>query len=117
MPDRINPEMIVLAREACAFTQCALASRIGCSQAKLSRYESGLLIVSDEDLAALARELEFPATFFSQTDKVYGFGSPCFYHRKRTRMPVADLKKLQARLNIFRFNVTRLLRALTGFCG
>ncbi len=112
MPQFVNPEMIVLARDARAATQSELASRMGCSQAKLSKYESGLLTVSDEDRTALARELEFPEAFFSQTDKVYGFGSPCFYHRKRTRMPVAELRKIQARLNIFRFHVTRLLRAV-----
>ena len=112
MPDRVNPEMVVLAREARALTQSELASRIGCSQAKLSKYESGLLVVSDEDRVALARELEFPEAFFFQTDRVYGFGSPCFYHRKRTRMPVADLRRIQARLNIFRFHVARLLRAV-----
>ena len=112
MPNCVNPEMLVLAREARALTQSELAPRIGCSQAKLSKYESGLLMVSDEDRAALVRELDFPETFFFQTDKVYGFGSPCFYHRKRTRMPVAELRKIQARLNIFRFHVTRLLRAV-----
>ena len=61
---------------------------------------------------ALGASSEFPVAFFSQTDKVYGFGSPCFYHRKRTRMPVAELKKIQLRLNIFRFHVTRLIRAV-----
>lgn len=60
----------------------------------------------------MAAVLDFPTTFFSQADRVFGFGSPCFYHRTRTRMPVGDLRQIQARLNIFRFHVTRLVRGM-----
>ncbi len=110
MDNRINPEMLVLAREARGVTQSELARQLACSQARISKYESGLLDVSPEDCSAIAHILDFPTEFFHQTDKVYGFGSSCFYHRKRTRMPVAELRQIQARLNIFRFHVTRLLR-------
>jgi Zn-dependent peptidase ImmA (M78 family)/transcriptional regulator with XRE-family HTH domain len=110
MAEKVNPAMLIVAREARGLTQAQLAERIGRSQAKVSKFEAGLLNVPDDDLASIARELEFPEAFFCQTDNVYGFGSPCFYHRRRTRMPVADLRQIQARLNIFRFHVTRLLR-------
>jgi Zn-dependent peptidase ImmA (M78 family)/transcriptional regulator with XRE-family HTH domain len=110
MGERINPEMLVLARESRGMTQSELASRLERSQGLVSKYESGLLEVSPDDISAITRILEFPPEFFRQTDKVYGFGSPCFYHRKRTRMPVSELRQIQARLNIFRFHITRLLR-------
>lgn len=112
MPEPVNPQMLALARESRGHTQADLARRIGINQATLSKYESGLLAISADDLAALAHELDFPVAFFSQSDQVHGFGSACFYHRKRMRMPVAELRKVQAWLNIFRFHVTRLLRGV-----
>jgi Zn-dependent peptidase ImmA (M78 family)/DNA-binding XRE family transcriptional regulator len=112
MAEDVNPDMIVVAREARGLTQSALADRIGVSQGTISKYESGLRRVSDEDAAAIAKELRFPLRFFAQTDRVYGFGSTCFYHRKRQRMPVGQLRRLQAQLNIFRFQVVRLTRGI-----
>src|SRR5262245_51815564 len=112
MSDRINPEMIVVAREARGLTQTQLAERLDASQARVSKWEAGIIAPSSDDIAALTSALDYPAEFFMQTDRVYGFGSPCFYHRKRTRMPVGDLRRIQARLNIFRFHVTRLVRGI-----
>lgn len=108
----VNPQMIAVAREASGLTQGQLADRLSVSQAKISKYESGLLSVSENDLINLAKELDVPESFFSQTDKVYGFGSLCFYHRKRQRMPVGQLRCIQAKMNIFRFQVTRFLRGI-----
>ena len=108
----INPAMLTVAREARGMTQAELAVAVAVSQAKISKYEAGFLRVSDNDVAAFSLALDFPPEFFFQTDKVYGFGSSCFYHRKRMRMPVTELRKLQARLNIFRFHVTRLMRGV-----
>ena len=112
MAEKVNPQMLVVARESRGLTQALVAEQIGVNQATLSKYESGLLNVADDDLAALANFLDFPISFFFQTDRVCGFGSACFYHRKRARMPVAELRRIQAWLNIFRFHTTRLLRGV-----
>lgn len=112
MASKVNPEMIIVAREARAMTQEELAKRLLTTQGRLSKLEAGLLSVTADDLASLSKVLDFPESFFSQTDRVYGFGSPCFYHRKRTKLPVAELRQIQARLNIFRFHITRLLRGV-----
>lgn len=108
----VNPEMLIVAREARGMTQAELAVAVAVSQTKISKYEAGLLRVSENDLASLSLALDFPREFFFQSDKVYGFGSSCFYHRKRMRMPVTELRKIQAQLNIFRFHLTRLLRGV-----
>lgn len=112
MGSKYNADMLVVAREARGLTQSELAQRIGVSQGKISKYEGGILSISDEDIVAVSRELRFPVSFFAQTDRVYGFGSTCFYHRKRQRMPIGQLRQLQAQLNIFRFQLTRLLRGV-----
>jgi len=112
MHDKPNPEMLVVAREARGFTQAQLADAVQISQGKVSKYESGALAISDNDLAILSETLGFPKGFFGQTDRVYGFGSTCFYHRKRQKMPIGRLRMLQAQLNIFRFQVARLVRGI-----
>jgi Zn-dependent peptidase ImmA (M78 family) len=108
----VNPQMIIVARESQGMSQSELAARSGIRQPTLSKYEAGLLEVSDTDLMRLANALQFPAQFFEQTDRVYGFGGACFYHRKRRRLAIGELRRIQAKLNVFRFQLHRLLRGV-----
>ncbi len=112
MPSSVNQDMLAVARESRGFTQSDLAQSIGISQSKYSKYEGGNLVVSEEDLALVSRVLGFSKDFFLQQDTVYGFASPVFYHRKRARLSVGSLRIIQARLNIFRFHVSRLIRGV-----
>jgi Zn-dependent peptidase ImmA (M78 family)/transcriptional regulator with XRE-family HTH domain len=109
---RVNPQMIVVARESQGISQWELAGRASIRQPTLSRYESGLLEVPEADLKRLVRALDFPPAFFEQTDRVYGFGGACFYHRKRRRIAIGELRRIQAKLNVFRFQLQRLLRGV-----
>src|SRR5438270_13981923 len=92
----INPEMLTLARESRGLTQGELARALGASQGKISKYESGMLRVSDEELRELSKVLDYPPEFFFQQDPIKGAGSSCMYHRKRQSMPVLELRKIQA---------------------
>src|SRR5438128_270097 len=109
MSEAVNPRMIVLARESRGMTQSGLALAISTTQAHVSKYESGFLRVPDDVLLKLCHVLEYPRTFFYQTEDVCGFGSSCFYHRKRQSIPVSDLRRLQAKINILRIQLSRLL--------
>lgn len=111
MSNDVQAEMLILARESRALTQSDLARETGVSQANISKYESGLLNVSDEHLGRIAAALHYPKSFFYQTEKRYGFGSSCTYHRKRQTLPVNELKRLLAELNILRIRVSHLLIA------
>jgi Zn-dependent peptidase ImmA (M78 family)/transcriptional regulator with XRE-family HTH domain len=106
----VRPEMLVLARESRGLTQGDLAAAVGVSQAKISKYESRLLGVAPDDLERIARVLAYPVDFFFQTDDVRSAGSTCLYHRKRQSMPVKELRRIQARVNIARMQMARLLR-------
>lgn len=106
----VNKDMITLARESRGWTQAALASELRISQSKISKYEAGAIEVSEEDLEELARVLRFRIEFFLQEDAVYGFGSPCIYHRKRASTTVGDLRRVHACVNVKRIQVDRLLR-------
>lgn len=110
MKPAIKSEMLVLAREARGLTQSELAVAISLSQGTLSKYESGLLNVSEEDLGKLATVLDLPMTFFALPGERRGFGTSCTYHRKRTTMPSKELNHLLAQLNMHRVRIEQLLR-------
>src|SRR4051794_4477198 len=86
----VNKEMIELARESRGKSQSDLANDLGISQGKISKYESGMLEVSNDDLDKLAAVLEYPKDFFFLSDSVEGFGSSCLYHRKRKSLSVRE---------------------------
>jgi Zn-dependent peptidase ImmA (M78 family)/DNA-binding XRE family transcriptional regulator len=111
MSQLVSPDMLILARESRGLTQTELAEATGVSQGNISKYESGLLKVSDEHLAHIAEVLDYPTTLFHLSERRYGFGSSCTYHRKRQTMPVRELRMLLARLNICRIQVARLLNS------
>lgn len=108
----VNAEMIPLARESRGITQGELARAIGVSQGTISKYESGLSIPPDDDLKRIAKELGYPESFFFQSDPIRGVGSACLYHRKRQSMPVRELRVIQARVNIVRIQMAKLIRGV-----
>jgi Zn-dependent peptidase ImmA (M78 family)/DNA-binding XRE family transcriptional regulator len=107
----VNPAMVTLARELRGLPQRELASELELQQGSLSKIESGDIPIGPIALATLARKLNLPESFFSQTDTVFPFGSSTFYHRKQQSLTSTDLRKIQARINIHRFHVAKLVRA------
>lgn len=108
----VNPEMLGLARESRGMSQAGLASALGVTQGKISKYETGFSSVSAEDLENLCGVLEYPADFFFITDPVMGFGSACFHHRKRQSLPVSELRVIHATVNVIRIHLSRLLEGV-----
>jgi Zn-dependent peptidase ImmA (M78 family)/DNA-binding XRE family transcriptional regulator len=108
----VNPAMIILAREARGLTQTELAELIGVSQAMLSKVEAGGKAPTEAMLSRLAEHLQYPETFFYQTDPVFGPGLSEFFHRKRQDVGVKTLAKIHAQINIIRMHVARLLRSV-----
>lgn len=106
-----NPTMLTLARESRGLTQTELGLRALLPQGTISKLESGALNLTEELVKTLSRMLDYPESFFRQTDLIYPFGSSTFYHRKLQSVPAGVLRKIEARVNIYRFHVTRLLRA------
>lgn len=92
-------------------TQAALARAMNVQQGTISKIEAGLLNPSEDMIVRLVRTLRYPREFFFQSDRVHGFGSSVFYHRKRQNLPQSILRKLHADMNIRRFHITRLLRS------
>lgn len=109
MTREANPALITLARESRGMTQARLAERMGVSQSKLSKLETGILQPTTDDLAALSEATDYTVDFFEQDAEVQGFLTPCIFHRKKASMPMGALRVLHAKLNIFRMQAPRLL--------
>jgi Zn-dependent peptidase ImmA (M78 family)/transcriptional regulator with XRE-family HTH domain len=112
MKKTVNPEMISLARESRGMSQGELAKAVGVTQGKISKFESGMLAVPEDQLDLIAKELGYPVLFFTQDDAIKGAGSSCLYHRKRQSMPVRELRMIQAKVNVVRLQIVRLLRGV-----
>jgi Zn-dependent peptidase ImmA (M78 family)/transcriptional regulator with XRE-family HTH domain len=107
-----NPELFTLAREYRGLTQTELAAKTPYAQSIISRFESGSLRISEENARTLANALEFPVEFFQQTEKVYGLGASFLFHRKRQTMPVGELRRIEAEINVVKIAISRMLRGI-----
>src|ERR1700683_3884465 len=106
-----NPKMIALARESRGVTQTDMAAQMCVRQGTISKVESGDIETGEELEKSLVRYLRYPRGFFEQTDAIYPFGSSSFYHRKQQSVPNPILRKIEAKVNIYRFDVQRLLKS------
>jgi Zn-dependent peptidase ImmA (M78 family)/transcriptional regulator with XRE-family HTH domain len=107
----LNPEMLILAREALGMTQKDLATVAELQQGTISKLEAGLLDATESTLTRLAEAVQMPTDFLRQRDRVFGFNSAVFFHRKRQALPEKSLKRFHAYMNMSRMRVDRLLRS------
>jgi len=106
--NRVNPEMIVLARDLLGMTQADLAKGVALNQGTISRYESGDVEVPDNHLRVIAEFLGRPESFFRWPDQRYD--ASCMYHRKNRRLSVAEITVIHAKVNLLRIQASRLLK-------
>jgi Zn-dependent peptidase ImmA (M78 family) len=102
MPEYINTNMIILARESRGINQTELAGMIGMAQANLAKIESDSYRISDDALANLSHVTQYPISFFSQ----HGTIAPeNLNFRKREKVPQRLLNPINAKINIMRLHV------------
>ena len=107
--NKVNPQMIILAREYRGITQEELANKIGVSQGFLSKIEKSILQVRKEILSQLTTVLDLPVEFFTRNGNVF---SPNLYYRKRLKTSPKILMKSEAEMNIHRLNIQELLQSV-----
>lgn len=112
MVDIFNRDMLRLARNARGLTQSETAGASGVTQAAISKIENGLEMPSQEMIAAISCALRFPPEFFSQETKVHGL--PQYHYRKRARLGVRILQKIEADTNIQRIHIATLAKSFEG---
>lgn len=107
----LNPKLITLAREYRGKTQTQLSNEIpGLVQGNLSRMEKGILNVTDEVIEKIAENLNFPKSFFYSEHVKTPVND--FYYRKRVSIPKKELSTLEAKIDIFRMIIDRLLESV-----
>src|SRR5258708_35608046 len=105
--DKFNPHLLVLAREARGLTQAELSLKARIAQGTLSKYETGIQEPSGDATEALSTTLLYPASFFFQPGRPYGF--PPYHYRKRKKLSAKALGRIMAEMNIRRMHIQRLM--------
>lgn len=108
----MNPDILSIARESRDQSQSAVAKAAGISQGMISKAENGLLELQPDQIERVAEFLEYPAAMFYEPGRVRVAGSGCLYHRKRKTLPARLLKSLNARMELRRVGVRRVVRDL-----
>jgi len=109
MTHAINPNMILLAREARGLTQTELADKLHLHKANVSRLENGDTNLSEETLLAMAEATGFPPQFFVQQGDIMPVN---LSYRKRQQVPAKLINPIEAQINIIRRHVQFITRAL-----
>lgn len=100
-----NERLLKLAREARGWTQKQLADESGIAQGSISRYEKDLQEPSEAQVAAIAKALGYPETFFQQLE----VRPTTVLYRTRVLRSAKAESRVRARLNLARIVVGRLL--------
>ena len=112
---KINGEMVRLAREKRRMTQIELATAAQVPQAAISRVENGERDeLSGEQVSSVANALGVPPTFFYQADLVYSnpmsLHSPAY--RKKSTVPPKQLRGVIADGNHYVIHLRMLMDAI-----
>lgn len=104
-----NPDMLILGRHSRGLGQTELAEKVGVTQSRISKLEDGLSPSPPEDLIArISDGLGYPRHFFFQSG---ASRSACAsFYRKKSTLPVGILNACDARMNIQRMHIERLVR-------
>ncbi|WP_206445766.1 helix-turn-helix domain-containing protein [Agrococcus sp. KRD186] len=102
-------DVILVLRRAADITQVELASRLGITQAALSRYENDLREPDDQVVERLGDALGVTTEFLRHEFRMQGaIAADAHMRRQKTTKP-SDWKRVEARLNAFRMHSTYLL--------
>jgi len=110
MNKKVNPKMIVLARESRSLRQSELALGLEINQQAISKIELGFLTVSPDLLSRLVNVLNCPKDFFRQAEDIYP--PTISYHRKKRSLSQKELNRISASIDIQRIHVQKLLSSI-----
>lgn len=106
----VNGIMVTLARESRGLSQKQLADNIKIAQGTLSKIEQNLKSVTNDILEGLSEVLDYPSNFFLEQEYIYPPFQP--FHRKRQSYSKKDEKTIEAKANIHRVHVSKLLKSI-----
>ncbi len=110
---KINSEMLSLAREYRCLTQGELAKQASITQSLIAKIENGIKnSASEETVLSLANALNFPIEFLKLEENTVGFGSSSVFYRKKSKLTSIDRKVIQSKVNLHRIALKRMLNAV-----
>ncbi len=113
MVDKLNGDLLRLARQYRGFDQKELAASLNVDAATISRAENGVVEPTKATIQLASEKLGFPVEFFYLSDRV--FGLPLSSHpmwRKRKSVTQRDRDQALAEFNLRILHLRRLLRSL-----
>ncbi|WP_198555290.1 XRE family transcriptional regulator [Siphonobacter sp. SORGH_AS_0500] len=99
--------MIKLAREARGITQQELSQKLNVQQGTLSKIENRMISFEEDYASKIADALGYPINFFAQKNALYPYS--IIYFRRSQSLPVKIVQMIEARMNIVRIHIERLL--------
>lgn len=103
-------DVILTARRAAGLTQEELATRLGITQAALSRYENDLREPDDEAVAKISEALDVSPEFLTHAFRLTGAIAADAHMRRQKTTKVSDWKAAEAKLNLYRMRSAFLMR-------
>lgn len=100
--------MLALAREARGYSQAELAEKSGVSRSNISRFEQESIQMSGDLVNKILSVLKFQESFFHADMDIL----PPALYRKRDKVAARTLMAIDANINIYQMNITRLLHAI-----
>jgi Zn-dependent peptidase ImmA (M78 family)/DNA-binding XRE family transcriptional regulator len=105
----VRPDLIRVAREAAGLTQGDVADRLEITQVTISRWENNLRTPDDSDIARLADLYCVTPSFFRAPAREAGLTAGDLHYRRKARVKVFHVKRLEAVTNWLRIGATRIL--------
>lgn len=113
VPGRVNPDMVILAREYRGLTQKELAAAALAKQPQIAMIEGGMDgAASAETMQAISKALNFPIKFFYQNEPRLSFGSSSVYYRKMSAITAANRKAISGITNLARIGLKKIMEAV-----
>jgi Zn-dependent peptidase ImmA (M78 family)/transcriptional regulator with XRE-family HTH domain len=103
---KINTEILKLAREVRYITQEELSSMLGVEQGTLSKIEKDILPIDDKLIQKISKALDFPVSFFYQDRKVIPVEG---HYRRKVSTPVKKMKQYVAQMTIAEWHFLKLM--------
>ena len=103
---KLNPEIVKLAREARYVTQEELSSMLGIEQGTLSKIEKDILPADDTLVQKISTALDYPNSFFYQDRKVMTVEG---HYRRKVSTPVKQMKQYVAQMTIAEWHFLKLM--------
>jgi Zn-dependent peptidase ImmA (M78 family) len=107
MNKQYNGEILKLLRKSKNLSQGEICARLNIFQGNFSKIEQGLMEPSENFIAMTASFFGVKNSFFYQDEGTYSPVNP--YHRSRSTLHIGDRDRAEAKANIFRIHLKKLL--------